>query len=137
MRVLAAALTVLGLVGGAPAAHAFVPPSADHACPRAALHGAWVAYAHTLDGEEVTPGDRLRSEPGRLELSLAYSRGSTKSKRAILFEVERPPSACLARSVYYTFFNVAWELELTTRDELTIRATDKDGAHVIRLRRVA
>lgn len=137
MRVLAAALTVLGLVAGAPAARAFVPPSADHACPRAALHGAWVAYTHTLDGDEVTPRDRLRSEPGRLELSLAYSRGGKKNERAILFEIERPPSACLARSVYYSFFNVAWELELTTRDELTVRATDKDGAHVIRLHRAA
>ncbi len=137
MRVLVAALSALALVADAPEARAFVPPATDHACPRAALHGAWIAYAHALDGVELTAADHLRSKPGRLELTLAYSSGSKKTNRSVLFEIEKLPSACVARSVYYSFFDVTCELELTSRDELTIRATDREGAHVIRLRRAS
>jgi hypothetical protein len=131
-----ALLVAVAVLAGAAPARAFVPPAVDHGCPRSALHGDWVAYAHTLDGAELLAADRLRSTPGRLELSLVVAKVGSKASQRILYEVERPPSACIARTARYLVFGMTWDLELTSNDDLTLRAAHPErGTHVIRLRR--
>jgi len=55
----------------------------------------------------------------------------------ILYEVESPPTACIARTARYLVFGMTWDLQLTSSDDLTLRAAHPErGTHVIRLRRV-
>lgn len=118
-------------------ARAFVPPTADVSCPRAAMHGRWVAYAQTLNGEEMNPVDRMRSTPRRLELSLTYSKLGKKGSHTTEYEVEALPRACVARTVRYEIRDMIWDLELTSNDELTIRVSHPErGTHIMHLRRV-
>jgi hypothetical protein len=119
-------------------AHAFVPPSVDYTCPRTALHGTWAAYAHTRDGVELNPRDRMRSTPGHLELLLTFSELGSKAIKSILYEVERAPTTCVARTMRYAVRDMTWDLELTSRDDVTIRVVSvARGTDVIRLYREA
>lgn len=135
MRRILAAVVALALYPSP--ARAFAPAGADISCPRSALHGTWVAYAHTVDGAEMAAYDRVRSSPGRLELTLRYGPLPTKkTTRSILYEVEKLPSGCVARTVRYEVFGMTWDLELTSNGELTFRSTHAEqGTHVVRLRR--
>jgi hypothetical protein len=134
-RILAAAVVALALHPGP--ARAFVPSGADVSCPRAALQGTWIAYAHTFDGMEVVAYDHIRFSPGRLEVTLRHAPLSNpKAARTIMYEVEKLPIACVARTVRYEVFRMTWDLELTSNDELTFRTSSSDqGTHVVRLRR--
>ena len=133
-RTLAAALVALALQPQS--ARAFVPPGVECSCPRAAVHGTWLAYAHTFDGEEMTPHDRVRFSPGRLELLFNYGPPGKKTMRSVLYEVEKPPIACVARSARYEVFGMTWDLELTSNDQLVLRTSHPEkGTHVVRLRR--
>jgi hypothetical protein len=133
--ILAAALVALALHPHP--ARAFVPPRADYACPRAALHGTWKGYAHTFNDEEVVSLDSVRSTPGRLEVRVMYSPYASKGTHSTLYEIEKQPT-CVGRTAHYDVLNMTWDLELTPNDELTIRTMHPDrGAHLVRLRRVA
>jgi hypothetical protein len=133
--ILVAAVAALALHPGP--AHAFVPAGADVSCPRSAHYGTWIAYAHTFDGAEVAAYDTIRFAPGRLEVTLRFAPlANKKAARTIMYEVEKLPIACVARTVRYEVFRMTWDLELTSNDELTFRATHAEqGTHVVRLRR--
>jgi hypothetical protein len=132
----ALAAMLLALASHPRPASAFVPPGVDAACPRAALQGTWVAYAHTLNGGEMAAYDRMKIAPGHLDLTLKYSSPGQKCVGSVLYEVERPPTTCLGRSIRYEVFQMTWDLELVSNDELIFRSVHPErGTHVIRLRR--
>lgn len=115
-------------------AHAFVPARADVSCPRAAMQGAWIAYAHTLDGAEVNAHDRVRFAPGRLDVALGYG---PKLASTILYEVDKLPAACVGTVVRYEIFDMTWDFNLVSNDELMFRSFHPEkGTHEVRLRRV-